>query len=422
MRRNHRIPRPFFGWWIVIGALLVQALISGLVRYGFGVYFVYLQKEFKAGKAVLSIPFSVAQAEAGGMLGPLQGWLLSKFGPRAVMRSGLIILGFGLIILSLAQSIAAIFVIVLAIGVGLGLVGYLTVTTTVANWFERKRNMAMAIAASGLGIGGLLLPIFAAVMASMGWRNTAVLSGIIVMIIGLPIAQLMRRRPEDYNLLPDGVDPYENTSSGEILTKPVKDSSLAGYTTREALRNRSFWFLAFGHAAAVLGASALMLHLIPFLIEKFDLNAEYASAIVAIVPLVTIVAQLIGGLLGDLFNKRLIAAACMFGHSVALVTLAATTSIGLAIVAIVIHGIAQGIRNPIMPSIRADYYGRRDFPTIMGISSSIVMLGTLSGPTLLGFVFDAYGSYSPGFSILAIFSLLGCLAFLFAVKPTRQGA
>ena len=414
----------FYGWWIVVGGFLIQVLISGLVQRTFSLYFVLLQGEFGWSRALLSVPFSFAQAESGGLLGPLQGWLLDKFGPRAVMRVGVVILGASLIAMSQVHSMGVLFTTVLLVGMGLGLVGYLTLTTIVANWFERRRNTAIALTQSGMGVGGLFLPVVALALAAFGWRSVAFSSGIFVLVLGLPIAQLMRHKPEAYGLLPDGDAPPD--ASGEEANtegpeqgdgRGVAPSPRIAFTARQALRTPTFWLLAMGHGMAVFVGNGLSLHLIAHIVARLGISLGAAAGVITLIPVVSIGAQVIGGYVGDRVNKRILAALCMVGIAVSLVLFAFGEGLGMLLGAAMVNGVAQGVRGPLMPSIRADYFGRGSFGTIMGFTTLLVMFGTLTGPVLVGVIADWQGDYRGAFLVLAAVALAGSFFFVAARRP-----
>jgi len=166
----------------------------------------------------------------------------------------------------------------------------------------------------------------------------------------------------------------------------------------------------------------MLVHLVPHLTEGLGYSLSVASVIVALMTGFQLLGQLSGGYLGDLFNKRFICAACMFGHTGGLLLLTYADSL-LAVVAFtVLHGLGWGIRGPLMVSLRADYFGATSFGTIMGFSSLIVMLGMSSGPIVAGYMADLTGNYQAGFTLLALLSLLGSVCFFAATPPQKQSA
>jgi MFS family permease len=160
-----------------------------------------------------------------------------------------------------------------------------------------------------------------------------------------------------------------------------------------------------------------MVHLIVHLEEGLDLSLSQAALAVTALTLVTAIGQVAGGMLGDRFEKRIIAALAMFGHSIGLLALAWGATLPWVLLFIFAHGTAWGMRGPLMQAMRADYFGRRHFGTIMGFSSMVIMWGMISGPLIAGVMADRFGNYQYGFTLLALLAGLGSVFFIFATKP-----
>ena len=182
---RRRKPRIFYGWWIVGGCFSLQMLVGSLMIHSFTAYFPLLQSQFGWSRSVLSGAFALSRAESG-LLGPLQGWLIDKFGPRVMVRGGMLLFGLGFIMFSRLDSVLDYYVAFLLMALGSSVGGFLTVATTVVNWFERRRGVAMGIAMSGFGIGGLLVPAIAWSLTELGWRQTAFISGVVIIVLGVP--------------------------------------------------------------------------------------------------------------------------------------------------------------------------------------------------------------------------------------------
>ena len=116
-------------------------------------------------------------------------------------------------------------------------------------------------------------------------------------------------------------------------------------------------------------------------------------------------------------EKRRIIVTCMAMHVVGLLLLAFATSLWMVVAFAVLHGLAWGTRGPLMMAIRADYFGRTSYGTIMGFSSMIVMLGMMGGPLLAGFLADRTGNYEAGFTVLAVAAGFGSIFFILAKRP-----
>ncbi len=410
----------FYGWWIVAAGFVLQLLNGVLLFNSFGIYFVLLREEFKWSKTVISGAFSMARTESG-VLGPLQGWLIDRFGPRLIVTIGLMLFGIGFMLLSQVNSIITFYLVFLLMSIGSSLGGFMAVSTSVANWFARKRATAMGLAMTGMGVGGLLVPVLAWFLDAYGWRAVAFYSGVIIIVIGLPVAQLMRRRPEDHGYLPDGAVPIgrpSGTTSADMSTRSV----IPGYSAREAMRTRAFWLLAIGHASALLVVGAVMVHLVPHIHDDVGLSLRTAGMVVAVMTAMDIMGRLVGGVLGDRINKRIGVVVCMAGHSLGLLALAFATNLPMVLLFAVVHGLAWGARGPMLMSIRADYFGRASYGTIMGFSSLIMMMGMTLGPIFAGVMADQFGDYRIGFIVLAGLAALGSITFMFARKPAEPAA
>jgi len=421
-RIKRRSSGVFYGWWIVTGGFSLQMIVGSLMIHSFTAYFPLLQTQFGWSRAVLSGAFALSRAESG-ILGPLQGWLIDKFGPRMMVRVGMLMFGAGFILFSQTDSVLDYYLTFALMAAGSSIAGFLTVATTIVNWFERRRGVAMGIAMSGFGVGGLLVPAVAWSLISLGWRPTAFFSGVLIILVGLPIAQLMRQRPEQYGYLPDGASSStpqsEEDSSQELLQPSVRlnQDEVDGFTAREAMRTPAFWLLSFGHSMALFTVGAVSLHLIPHIIDSVGVSVTAASSAVVVMTVFNILGQLGGGILGDRVSKRWLVVAAMLLHSAAMLILAYATTLLSVFIFAVLHGTAWGVRGPMMTTIRADYFGRASFATIMGFSSLIVMVGMTSGPLIAGFLADIFGGYRVGFIIIAAITGIGSLFFVLASPP-----
>ena len=410
-----RLPSPrkvFYGWWIVAAGFSVQALVGALLFHPFGLYVVEFEEEFGWNKTKLSLAFSLARVE-DGLLGPVQGWMIDRFGPRAVMRVGVVLFALGFVAFSQMNSLPTFYATFMLIAIGAALAGFLSVTTAVVNWFVRRRTLAVGIALIGVASGGLMTPIIAALFNAVGWRGTALISAALVLAIGLPAAQLVRHRPGTYGLRPDGDPP----AAGNGAASGGPEPSEVSMTTRAALRSRAFWLISFAHAASLLVVSAVMVHFVAHVKERLDYSSGEAASLITLMTGMVIAGQVAGGWAGDRASSRLLIALCMLGHAVALLLLTFATSLWMVLAFAAVHGTAWGVRAPVMLAMRAEYFGPHSYGTIMGFSSLVIMLGMIVGPVFAGAVYDSTGSYEAAFTLLALVAAAGSLLMLFTTKP-----
>jgi MFS family permease len=214
------------------------------------------------------------------------------------------------------------------------------------------------------------------------------------------------------------VDGQERQPADALAEQPRHRSSPErDFTLSEALRTPAFWLISLGHGSALLIVSVVNVHIVFHITDGLGYSFESAAAIVSLITAGQIAGTLLGGVVGDRFDKRLIATGCMVFHSLALLLVAYATSMAMVIAFGVLHGVAWGLRGPMMQAIRADYFGRTAYGTILGTSSLVVMFGNISGPILAGYLADQTGDYVAGFTLLALLSGLGCVFFLLARRP-----
>lgn len=405
--------RVFYGWWIVAAGCINQGLITLTIGRAFGSYAVLLENDFGWSKTALSGAYSLQQVESG-LLGPVQGTLIDRFGPKASMRFGILLFGLGFIAFSQINSLTAFYVCYLTLAIGSSLGGFFPINVVIANWFQRQRARAFSISQLGGAIGGLLIPVIAFMLETLGWRTTALISGLVILAVGMPLNELIRRRPEDHGLYVDGIPP---ALDGEPLQRH-RESPEQDFTLKQAMHTPAFWLVSLGHGSALLIVSVVNVHIVFHLTEGLGYSFGGAAAIVALITAGQILGTLIGGIIGDRFDKRMIAVGCMLLHTLALLMVAHSALLSVVILFALLHGTAWGLRGPMMQAIRADYFGRSAYGAILGVSSLIITFGTISGPVAAGYLADRTGDYVLGFTVLALLSGLGSIFFLLARRPT----
>jgi sugar phosphate permease len=406
--------RLFYGWWLVLSGFVIQFLTSFFIQRSYAAYVVVLGDQFGWSKTALSGAYSLQQIE-NGLLGPAQGWIIDRFGPKANMQVGIVLFGIGLMVMSQINSLITFYLAFITIAVGSSLSGFFPVTVTIVNWFERRRARALSMVSLGFAVGGLLVPVIAYCLEEFGWRETAFASGVLVILIGLPMTLLIRHRPEPYGEYVDGIPPEQSEPRPAGVT--AFHGSEADFTAREALRTPAFWLISFGHGSALLVVAAVNVHAISHLKESLGYSLAEASLAVTLMTAFQVFGLLLGGAIGDRFSKRYISMACMGMHALGLLMVAYAVALPMVVAFAVLHGTAWGLRGPLMQALRADYFGRRSFGMIMGLSSMITTVGNFAGPLVAGSLADITGGYETGFTVLAVLAALASVFFFLATPP-----
>jgi MFS family permease len=400
----------FHGWKIAVAGVVFNILISGLIQQSFGSYFATLADEKGWSKTALSGAYAMMPVEAA-ILGPILGWAIDRFGARALMRAGVFVFGLGFMLLSQVDSLPYLYLTLLLIALGSSLCGHFPMNVLIIHWFEKRRARALSIVMIGQALGGLLVPAVAFTMHAIGWRWTAFLSGVVIYCIGFPLLRFIIGRPADIGQKVDGDEPIKLTA-GMKAAIPARE-----FSAREAIRTRAFWLVSLGHGFALLTVTAVNVHAITHIKEQMGYSVARASLFITVMLGAQIGGVALGMTIGDRYEKRYTAAACMVAHMIALLLLAYAVNPLMLIVFALLHGAAWGLRGPMMQAIRADYFGRKEIGMIMGISALVTVLGQIGGSMIAGGLADLTGNYRFGLTLLAVMAGLGSSFFLLAKKP-----
>ena len=286
----------YYGWYLVpvFGAVMLVATTP--LFHAMGIWAVAMERAFGWNRTQLSLALSFTRIE-GGILGPIEGYLIDKFGTRRMVFIGLLIMGLGWLLFSRVSHLLIFYAAYLVIALGQGVGSWLALNAMLNNWFVRRRSFAMGLSNAVSRMGSLILvPVLAWLIAPdfpgrMGWSTTAFILGIVTLVIAFPITRLLRDRPEDYGLLPDG-------DTKEDVERRVRNAKAAGiriaagqdFTVSQALRARAFWFISIGHGFTSMVLLAFMLHLAPMMTDQ-NYSLQTASFVVSAYTAVSMVFQ-----------------------------------------------------------------------------------------------------------------------------------
>ena len=345
------------------------------------------------------------------LLGPVLGWMVDRFGAQGIVRAGIITFGIGFMLLSQIDTLAGFYAAFVVVALGSSMFSNFLVSVAIIQWFEKRRAHALSALQFGGAIGGLFVFLVAWSIQAYGWRATAFGSGVIAILIGWPLARVIRSRPEDHGETVDGLPPAPKDTGHR------KAPAQRMFSAREALRTSAFWLISLGHACSLLVVTAVNVHAITHIKEGLGYSLAQASLVFTLVTVGQFFGVMLGWVIGEKFEKRLVAAACMLMHAAGLLMLTYATGPVILAVSALVHGTAWGLRGPFMQAIRADYFGRRSIGMIMGLSTLITVFGQIGGPLLAGAFADWTGNYRAGFTLLAVLAGVGSLFFLLAKPP-----
>jgi MFS family permease len=405
--------RPFYGWVIVSVSAMTQ-FSQGVVSQGFPTYLGPLQQEFGWSKALLAGPRSVTTVE-NSILGPIEGFLIDKLGPRILVALGTFLMGLGLILFGLTHSLWMYYLSNVIITLGSGLQGLLVLSVAINSWFRRKRTLAQSLMGLGYAMAGVVgVPVLVFTQTAMGWRTSAIATGLIIWAVGFPCSMLLRRNPEQHGLLPDGAPAVAPSPTAVKSSYASLDHD---FTLREALHTRAFWFLAFGQALGGLAMGVTNVHLFLHLEQGVGLSPATSALVWSVASISNIPARLLGGFLGDKLPKNVILGAATVTMAVSILVLGLAHSLPMVFAYALLYGIGWGARTPVASAIQGEYFGRKSQGIIRGWLQSFAVPFTIAAPVAAGYLADLQGSYRMTFIIMSIISIAGASLIFLAVAP-----
>lgn len=409
---------PFFYGWVVVGvatfAMFTATLTGGA---GFSVFIAPMSADLGWSRSVLVGALS-AGTVVGAVLAPFVGRLVDAYGARLALA----LCGVGVAVtLSVVAGVTSELTFLVAYGaaraIDMGALN-LAVTTAVANWFVRMRGRALGIATAGNAIGVMLLvPLIQWIIDGPGWRLAWLVvgagSGLALTVLSVA---LVRRRPEDLGLRPDG-DRERPSTAGLTRAERVE----IDWTARRAVRSSAFWLLSLATCASQFAGTGLTTHQTALLAEN-GLDPMTVAGAIGLYGFIWTASTMTWGFLVERVPARLVlglVSTCVAGCCV-LALYARDSWTLLAYVAA--YGIIGGARDALDATVWADYFGRRAVGAIRGLSRPFVVgSGALGG--FVGAVgYDLAGDYTTVVLVFAAVSLAGAIAATTAAPPRELSA
>ena len=410
----------FYGWWIVLATSLIHMWGAGTFYYGFTAFFNPIVDELGWSYAATSFAASLRSIE-GGIASPLVGFATDRYGARRLLVLGSILGGLGFILLGQIQSLWSFYLIFIFLSVGSSLLFPVPGWTAVANWFAKKRGIALGALSASMGIAGLVIYLVNWLIALYGWRQTLVVLGIGMWVIGIPSALVVRTRPEPYGLLPDGDDalPSKQGQSPESLSQQMEKQK--EFTARAAIRTRAFWMLAIVVTLSAAALHAVVVHIMPYLVS-IRFSREAAGLTASLLILVSAMGRFVLGWLTTRVDTRYLLAFALLLQALGMVALTRVEGLGMAALFVVLFGPGYGGVITLRLTMQAEFFGSKAFGAIQGIMMAILIIGTMASPLLAGYCFDLYGTYGPAWLVMAILLFLAIPVSILVRPPKKQAA
>jgi len=416
---------PLFYGWVLVSVAFVTMAVGVNARTAFSLLFPAIIDEFGWDRGMTAGAFSFGFL-VSALVTPCIGWAMDLRGPKLVIELGVVAMGVGLVLAVLVREPWQLYLSLGAlVGGGVNCLAYTGQSLYLTNWFVRRRGLALSIAFSGVGIGSItVLPWVASLIADIGWRAACLRLGILVLVLLAPLNLLLKRRPEDLGLKPDG-----GASGSAIVerTGNVVDRAWAAidWTLWRALRTARFWWLAAGYFCGLFTWYAVQVHQTKYLIEVGFAPSQAALAL-GLVSLVAIPGQIAFGYLSDRIGREWVWTIGNMGFvlsCLSLILLGEMPTATLLYAMVLAQGTLGYSMTSVMGAIPAEIFEGRHFGRIFGTAMVAAILGGAAGPWLAGALYDATGSYLPAFWIAAGCSTVSALAiWLAAPRKVRAVA
>ena len=415
--KPHRI---FYGWWLVGASVLIAMYMAAVVSYGFTAFIEPMADEFGWSYTKISLGASLRGLE-GGLLAPIFGMLIDRWGPRRLIFTGSIILSVGLFLLSRTTSLLMYYTAFSVIAVGVSCSSMTSLMTTVANWFRRRIGLAIGIASCGFGLSGLMIPIIVRLIDSYEWRTAMAILAFGALALIMPLSLLFRHKPEQYGYLPDGDDPgAARASTGHIdQALPSIEKSIG---VRQALKSSVFWHIALAYVCFHLSTGAVVTHVMPYL-SSIGITRSTASMIAMAIPLGSVVGRLGMGWIADRVDRKKVSMICFAMMCLGLVCFeyAATVGTWLLVPFLLLFCVGYGGNNTLRAALLRGMFGRGNFGSIFGFLMGISVSGAVLGPPMAGWVFDNWGSYQNVWFVAAGFTIVSMVSIWTMPKAVETG-
>ncbi|OGL59983.1 MAG: hypothetical protein A3I72_02270 [Candidatus Tectomicrobia bacterium RIFCSPLOWO2_02_FULL_70_19] len=393
---------PRYYGWLAVGVTFLTMATGGAVVGTFSVFYVSFLEEFGWSRADAALGFSFSMVTFALSAGAI-GWLIDRWGPRAVIPSGVAVLGAGLALMSTVRSLGTLYLYYgFVVALGITLIGFVPTSTVVSRWFRRRRATAMGIALSGRSLGGLVMvPLSAFLIRAYGWRSAYLILAAGITLFLLPLTAALHRAPP--------LPPEERPGARGEPPAPA-----------EGLGGPAFWFVFLAGIFHSVGFSMIGLHQVAYLVDV-GLSTLAAASLIGMLAALRTLGGLAGGWCGDRMGRTAAYFASCAASLAGVFFLMGVSAERwpLAYLFVIFMGLGEGARGITFLSIKADLFPARSFGRILGFSQVGAGLAAAVGPWLSGYIHDALGSYRYAFWVVVFVDVLSLATVAAAARGGR---
>ena len=407
---------PFFYGWVIVGTAIVSMTLIYGIRHSFSIFFPSILDEFGWSRGSTAIMLSL-NVLIYGLMAPVAGSLGDRWKPRRVMPIGITILGLATAGCAFANELWHFYLLFgILVPIGTALSGWPLLGPALANWFAKRRGLAMGLGQMGGGLSFTYGMFAAFAISQLGWRSAYfVLAGTLVALI-LPLYPFFHYRPENRGLRAYGATELPATKGSTAEVGAVEKPVSRDWTLRQATRTYQLWLMVFSFFLYWGVATYLVLaHQVKFA-EDAGYSILFAASILAIFGIFMAAGQLSSSI-SDWVGREMtitLATTLSIVALVALVSVKDTSQPWLLYVYATCFGYGAGLYSPTMVAGMADLFHGRHFGTIAGLLLTGMGIGATIGPWLGGYIYDISGSYISAFIFSMVCLGVACIAFWIA--------
>jgi sugar phosphate permease len=408
--------RIFYGWWLLFGIFASYTALCGIQIYTLPVFYPELMKEFSWSAEKVTRAATIFFL-TGAILTPFISSLFDRFSARVFMIAGALASATALFSYSHLHTLTQMTIIYMVFSVSQVCAGQVPTMLIVTRWFRRYRGIAVGITLMGPDLGGAIFPLVVKhILAAGGWRNALlVLMSIVLGMMLLPLIFLIRSRPEDKGLQPDG-------GIEKISDLPVREPRQPDVTLHEALRMPVFYILAFITGSLWFCMNGIVQHQAIYMSSELGIPMDTLPVIISTIFWFAIIGKLIIGYLSDHFDKILIMFAVVIVLTAGLATLRFSSAdhlLGLYCYAAV-FGIGYSGTFTMIQLVIAEFYSGQSYGKILGILTMVDVGAGGIAITVIARMQGAFKSYVPAIEILMGLGCLAAVLVLFLYRMRRN--
>ena len=383
-----------------MAAATFVVLVTIGARNAFGVFIIPMEEEFGWNRFTISLAAGLGGL-VNGVVQPFAGRIFDQTGGRKVILVSLILVGLATMLLSLTFHILfLVFMFGFVASIAISGSSITNTAALVARWFRRKRATAMAVNATGLSLGGLIMvPLAWSLIDATNWRIAWAVLGLVV-LVALPLAfMFIHENPAKRGLQPDGDPEPADDDTGEVNESQRGPLEVDRWS--DSFRSLPIWKMSTSYLVCGATTYLLTIHFVPYAIDR-SVSPGLAATIFGMMAGLNVIGAIGAGMISDRFTRKDILGLVYFVRGGAYMVLVIPGMVGVPVLSgdlglwlfASITGFSWIATAPLTTSLTADVYGLRSLGTIAGVTFVFHQVGGFGAVLLAGLLYDLTGSYT----------------------------